>query len=164
MYRLYTKEKFFKLLDNYYILNEHQEPVYQVRQKFKFFLREVEVFNLSQQLVLAFKENFSFFLKNYSLVAPSQFSLNITQQFTFFKPVFQVQIPDGLIEIRGDFFAHNYEILLNGRVIGGVHKEYIAFTDTYVLDIHEAKYELLIVGCMLCMDEYMDDRARQSSN
>lgn len=50
MYKLYAKQKVFKIVDDYQIFDEEKNPVYQVDQDFTFFGHRVEVKNSTPTL------------------------------------------------------------------------------------------------------------------
>ena len=50
MYKLYAKQKVFKIVDDYQIFDEDKNPVYQVDQDFTFFGHRVEVKKLDSDL------------------------------------------------------------------------------------------------------------------
>lgn len=161
MYKLYAKEKFFKFLDDYPILNEHEEAVYHVLQKFSFFLRKVEVYDRHQELCFTIEEQFKFFLKTFRVTfVKNNLTIDIQQKFTWMRDKLEIESPLGSLVVQGDIWNHDYDVLLEDRKIGHISKKFFALTDSYALEIYDAQLEAWILAIMLAIDEINDDRKR----
>lgn len=85
----------------------------------------------------------------------------IVKEFTFLKPRYAVL---GLNwEVNGNFWAHDYEILSQGRVVVSIKKEWLTWGDTYVLDIADPQDELNALAVVLAIDAVMSQQ-RSAAN
>ena len=77
--------------------------------------------------------------------------------WTFFKDRFTVDVaadgptPDDL-EVRGDFWDHEYEFARGGQVVAAVSKRWFAWTDTYGVDVADGEDDVLVLACTVVVD------------
>ena len=62
---------------------------------------------------------------------------------------------------RATFFGHDYQITENGNAIVSIHKKWMAWGDTFELDIADESREVLALAVVLAIDAVMD--AQQNS-
>jgi uncharacterized protein YxjI len=86
----------------------------------------------------------------------------IVREFTFLKPRYTVL---GLNwEVHGNFWAHEYEILNQGRIVVSINKEWIAWGDTYAIDIIDPQDELNALAIVLAIDAVMSQQRAAGAN
>lgn len=161
--RYYMKSKFFKIKEDFWIKNEYEEEVFFVDNKFFTLGLQFDI-QKNNRVIYSVKERLLTFLSNYNIYENDNVIASVDQKFTFFKnktTVTSSKYDD--IEINGDFFSINYEILKNNRVIATVKKELFSFTDNYYVDIN-FEDEAFILCLVVIIDNIIDKQKNNSSN
>jgi uncharacterized protein YxjI len=58
----------------------------------------------------------------------------------------------GDLEIRGDFFGHEYEFTERGNTVATVSRRWFSFADTYGVDVAAGADDVLILACTVVVD------------
>lgn len=79
--------------------------------------------------------------------------------FTLFRCRFSVDVPgpDDL-EAQGNFLDHEYEFSQGSTVVAQVTKKWIAWSDSYAIDIAPNQNEILILACAVVIDLVCHDQ------
>lgn len=73
--------------------------------------------------------------------------------FTLLRHRFFVDVPGpNDLEANGNFFEHEYEFILQDRLVAQVSKRWLALTDSYAININEGVDEVLILACAVVID------------
>src|SRR5262249_36473351 len=64
--------------------------------------------------------------------------------------------PDDL-EIQGNIFEHDYSITREGQTIASISKRWISLTDTFGVDVAPGQDDVLILCCVLVLDQIEDE-------
>jgi uncharacterized protein YxjI len=73
--------------------------------------------------------------------------------FTLFHCKFFVDVPGpNDLEARGNFFDHEYSFVLRGDSVAQVSKKWIAWTDSYTIDVAAGTDPVLILCCAVVID------------
>ena len=79
----------------------------------------------------------------------------IVKELTFLRPRYRIEGPEWRVD--GDFWAHDYEIVdASGNPIVSVHKVWLAWGDSYELDIARREDEVQALATVLAIDCVMD--------
>lgn len=74
----------------------------------------------------------------------------IVKELTFFRQSYSIE---GLgWEVNGDFWAHDYAIVNNDRVIVTIHKEWMTWGYCYEVGIADESDELIALAVVLAID------------
>lgn len=85
----------------------------------------------------------------------------IVKEFTLLKPKYRIA---GLNwEVQGDIFGHDYRITENGREIVRIHKVWLAWGDSFELEISDTANEVMALAVVLAIDCVMDASDTSSS-
>lgn len=78
--------------------------------------------------------------------------------FTLLRAKFTVDVegPDDL-EASGSFLEHRYTFTRGGREVATVGKAWVAFSDTYGIDVHPGEDDALIVASAVVIDRVMHE-------
>jgi uncharacterized protein YxjI len=163
MKKLYIKQKVFKIIDHYPVVDENNATIYQVDQDFKLIGNTVRVKDASEkELFVVNKEVFSF-LPKYTIFFHSGLSVCLKSRISLFKKAIDVEAEGLSIFVEGDFFNHNFTILEGDQVIGSVMEEYLSWGDTFVLDVYDENRQDLILAIMIAIDCIKDHEKKNRS-
>jgi len=156
--KLYMKEKVFTIVDQFTLWDENEEVRYKVEGEFFSWGKKLHLLTPSgDEVALIHREPLTF-LPRFHVYMGGQDVATIRKEFTFFRPVYSI---DGLNwDIQGDFFAHDYEVLQNGRVIVSIHKVWLSWGDSYEIEIFDPANEVLALAVVLAIDCVIDQQER----
>ncbi|MEE0928368.1 MAG: LURP-one-related family protein [Acutalibacteraceae bacterium] len=144
--KLIFKQNMFSWFDSYDIFDEQGNTVYTVKGQlawghcFKIFDRHGEEIGGVRQKILSFLPRYEMFVGANSVGF-------IKKEFTFLRPRFTVDFRGWQME--GNLFEWDYCIVNSvGDPIAKITKQFLNFTDTYVIDVlrsEDALYALMLV-------------------
>lgn len=150
--KLYIKQRIFSIGDKYNIYNQNEELVYHVQSQFfsigaKMFLKdrgERELYFIKQKLTL--------FLNKYEIYKGNKRCATIEQKLSFLKSRLTIQTDEGSFDVEGNLWDMDYEIRKNGKYFGAVHKAWLAWGDSYELDIAEGDDPAFFAAVVVAID------------
>jgi len=72
--------------------------------------------------------------------------------FTFFNCTFDIAVPDSDLRAKGDFVDHDYVFMRNGAQIAQVSKQWLAWSDTYGVQVEPGEDDVLILASTVVID------------
>ena len=153
--KLLFRQRFFSWFDSYDIYNENEETVYTVKGQLSIG-HCLAIYDANNDRIGMVQEKFLTFLPKfeiyeYDLQNNCRYIGQISKEFTFFKPRYNIDFNGWQIE--GSWTEWDYSILdSNGRNIAQISKELFHMTDTYVLDIARPSDALHVLMFVLAMD------------
>jgi uncharacterized protein YxjI len=76
--------------------------------------------------------------------------LTIKREFTFFKARYTIE--GAGVEVLGNWWDMDFQILQNGKIIGKVSKEWFTWGDSYKVQIIDEQMETLIIAIVVAID------------
>ncbi len=133
----FTSKKFIKTLDG--------EVKYMVRNKFwRLFTYKAFIYDANDNRVATVRRKI--------------FSFHDRYKVTFEDP------SRGEVEIKGNIFQYNYDIAINGKVIGHISRK-ISLRDSFVLHVEDGEDYLFCLALLIAIDNITDRKdANNSSN
>ncbi len=157
--KLYIKQKVFSWNDKFTVKDESGADRYFVEGEIFSFGKKLHVYNVDQTERIYLQQKVWSFLPRFFVFVDGLQVAEIVKEFTFMKPRYSVL---GLNwEVTGNFWAHDYEVLNQGHVVVTIKKEWLAWGDTYVLDIGDPRDEINALAVVLAIDAVM---AQQKSS
>ena len=156
---LCIKEK-FSWKESFYVYDEAGNPVYQAVGKAFSFGHKVKIYNMAQEEVADIKQQMWSFTRKYAVTIAKE-TYEVRKRFAL-TPKYEVAGKDW--EIRGNFFAYDFVMKQNDRLIAEVEKRMFTWADTYDLMIVEKADALLALCVMLIIDMDKDDGAASSAS
>lgn len=118
--KYYMKQKVFSFKDRFYIMDEEGNQKFYVEGEFPALTKKLHVYDFSGNEVAFIRKRLWTFLPKFEVYAFGEAVAEIVKEFTFLKPRYYVK---GLgWEVRGSFWAHDYEIYFNEAPIVRIHK------------------------------------------
>ena len=148
--KLYFKQRFFSWFDSYDIYYQDGSVAFTVEGK-PSWGHKLNILDYNGNHIATLKQQVFTFLPKFDMYIGNDVIGTIKKEFTFLKPVFTI-VPFGWT-VKGDFMAWDYEITdINGGVIASLSKELFKFTDTYTIDVYNAKDALFALMVTLAID------------
>ena len=159
--KLYMKQKVFSLKDRFTIKNEAGEDVFTVEGKFISLGKKLHILNEAGEEVAFVKQELLTLLPKFTVLQHGEQVAQIQKKLSFLKPKYAVTGLDWTIE--GDFFAHDYSIFSGDMEIVSLHKKWMAWGDTYELNVADDADPALVVAVVLAIDCVMDAESAAAS-
>jgi len=161
MKQLYIKQRVFSLSGKFTVKNQEQKDIYYVEGSFLQIPKTFSIMNAERdEVALITKKTFSF-LPKFFVEVNGQERLTIKKEFSLFKARYTI---DGTgIDIRGNWWDMNFQVMQNGEMIGQVSKEWLSWGDTYKVDILDEEMERVVIAIVVAIDCVKADQAAAAS-
>ncbi len=148
--KLRFKQRFFSWFDSYDIYDEAGNTAYVVKGQMSWG-HCLKIFASGGREVGMVKERVLTFLPKFEIYENGRYIGCISKELSFLKPRYNIDFNGWYIE--GSFMEWDYSITgAGGQRIASVSKELFHMTDTYVLDIANARDALHVLMFVLAID------------
>ncbi|HEX3029981.1 MAG TPA: LURP-one-related family protein [Clostridia bacterium] len=156
--RYIIRQKIFSLGDSFTIKDEVGNDVFIVRSQLLSFGKKLRICDLLGNELCYIEQKLLRFLPEYDIYIGGQHALNIKKKFAMFRHDFDIRGTGAQYFVNGDFWAHEFGIVKDGRQVAQISKAFFSFSDTYGLDVDDGEDQistlaLAIVIDMVCHDE-----------
>jgi uncharacterized protein YxjI len=161
--RYVIKERFFRLGEDSYILDESGQPVLRVDGKILTLRDRLIIRGLDGQEVASVHRRLIALRPTYEINISGREAAQVKKHFfTPFRDKFTIDVPgpDDL-EMTGSLLDHDFTIRRGGRVVATISKAWFSFRDTYGVEIADDEDQLLILASVLALDLAEDREDRQ---
>jgi uncharacterized protein YxjI len=136
------------------IKDEEDRDVYSVSGQLFSFGHKLSFCDMSGRELVFIKQRLMTFSPTYEIYLNGQLYAIIKKElFTFFKCRFNIEVMGGIsLEVEGDFFDHEYDILMQGSSVARVSKEWFSFSDTYGIEVSPGQNDLIILSLAVAID------------
>ena len=159
--RLYIKQKVFSFKDRFTVKDAAGEDRYFVEGKLISLGKKLTITDAAGNEVAFVRQKVLTLLPKFFVEINGEEVAQIKKKLTFLKPKYEVEGLDWSVD--GDFFSHDYTISENENVIASIHKRWMAWGDTFELDISDNADEVLALAVILAIDAVMDAAAAASA-
>ena len=161
MRQLYIKQKVFSLSGKFTVKDQREKDVYYVEGSFMQIPKTFSIMNTTRaEVALITKKVFTFLPKFYVKVNGREV-LTIKKELSFFKARYTI---DGAgIEVHGNWWDMEFQVLQHGKVIGKVSKEWFTWGDSYKVEIMDEEMETMMIALVVAIDCVKADQAAASS-
>lgn len=152
------KQKLISIGDDFYILDENKNKVFEVDGKFftvgeKLYFKDIEGNKL-----FTIKKKLARLTDTYHIEKNGETFVKIHKEmFTLFKDKFEIKTPYGEIVAKGSFLDYDYSFKLKGKKIGEVSKKFFSLRDSYAIDIKDFDDPALLLACTVVIDMICHD-------
>lgn len=161
MRNLFIEQKFFTILDQFKVYDEHKRVIYYAREKFKFFGETFHVYDASGRPAFALNKRIFTWLPKYELQIPGRQLIMVESEFSFFRKRIKIDPASLNYRLEGDFWDLNFSLYQGNRLIGQIQKRFLSWTDAYHLQIYDERDTELFIAVVLAVDSIKD--AEQAS-
>lgn len=160
--RYLIKEKIFSLGDKFNIQDENGGVRYQVEGKVFSIGNKLKIYDLNGKELIYIEQKVFKFLPEYEIYMYGDLLAKVKQRLRLFRASFDIESTYGSLTVEGDVFGHDFDILKNGKSIASVSKKWVAFSDTYSVDIEDDEDQPFILALVIVLDQilYDDNRNR----
>lgn len=161
MKQLYIKQKVFSLGGKFTVKDQQERDVYFVEGSFMQIPKTFSILNTTRdEIALITKKVFSF-LPKFFVEVNGQEVLTIKKEFSFFKARYTIDAAG--IEVNGNWWDMDFQVLRHGKVVGKVSKEWFTWGDSYKVQILDEEMEGVIISLVVAIDCVKADQAAASS-
>lgn len=155
--RYVIRQKVFSLGDSFAIKNEMGDDLFIVQSQLLSFGKKLRIYDLAGNELCYIEQQLFRFMPEYNIYLAGQLVANVKKKFAFFRNDFEISSDQGHYDVEGDFFAHEFSLIKDGRIAARISKAFFSFTDTYGVDIDDnydqvTTLALAIVIDMACHD------------
>ncbi len=155
--RYVIRQKVFSLGDSFAIKNEMGDDLFIVQSQLLSFGKKLRIYDLAGNELCYIEQQLFRFMPEYNIYLAGQLVANVKKKFAFFRNDFEISSHQGRYDVEGDFFAHEFSLIKDGRIAARISKAFFSFTDTYGVDIDDnydqvTTLALAIVIDMACHD------------
>ncbi len=155
--KLYIKQKVFSLKSKFTVKDANGEDRYAVEGKMISIGRKLFVYNAAGEEVAYVKQKVPALLPKFTVEIGGQDVAEIVKKLSFLKAKYVVNGLDW--NVQGDFTSHNYTVTQGEMTIAAIHKQWMAWGDTFEIDIAPGVDEVLALCVVLAIDAVMDSQA-----
>ncbi|MEH7239163.1 LURP-one-related/scramblase family protein [Bacillus sp. JJ1562] len=161
MKQLYIKQKVFSLSGKFTVKDHKERDVYYVEGSFMKVPKTFSIMNTKRnEVALITKKVFSW-LPKFFVEVNGREVVTIKKEFSFFKARYTIDAAG--IEVQGNWWDMDFQVLQHGKVIGKVSKEWFTWGDSYKVQILNEEMEAIIIGIVVAIDCVKADQAAASS-
>ena len=151
--KLYIRQKVFSWTDRFTVMDEAGLSKYYVEGELFSFGKKLHVYDMTGAKRAFVQQKVFSFLPRYFVFIGEEQVAEIVKEFTFFRQQYTVEVSVGKFQA---LWAHDYEIVQNGRTIVTIHKEWMTWGDCYELDIAGESDEIIALAVVLAIDSVLD--------
>lgn len=155
--KLYMKQKFWSLKEDFDIYDSQGQAVYRVASKWLTLGRKMKIMDgQTGEAVCQVNQQVIAFTPTMKVYYQGQHFCTIRKKITLFRPKYVVSGLNWRIE--GNIFQHDYKIRDHrGHVIVEVRKKFFAWSDTFEFNIKDETIDpVQVVAVILAIDMAMD--------
>lgn len=162
MKKLYMKQKVFSLREKFTIIDEAGHDKYFVEGSFLKLPKSFTISNnLHEKIGEIVKTTFSL-LPKFTVEVNDQEILMIKKELSLFKARYTIEGQN--IEVQGNWWDMNFQVLQNGELVGAVSKQWISWGDSYEIQVVEESLEEVILSIVVAIDCVKQDQRAASSS
>ena len=161
MKQLYIKQKVFSLSGKFTVKDQQEKDVYYVEGSFMKVPKTFSIINTKKEEVALITKKVFSFLPKFFVEVNGQEVLTIKKEFSFFKARYTIDAAG--IEVHGNWWDMDFQILKHGEVVGKVSKEWFTWGDSYKVQVLNEEMESIIIALVIAIDCVKADEAASSA-
>ncbi|QMS84493.1 LURP-one-related/scramblase family protein [Candidatus Xianfuyuplasma coldseepsis] len=162
--KFYIKQKVFTLKDQFSIMDESGNPIYNVQGKMFSFSNKLQLQNPNGSVVLHAKKQVFRFLPKYFLYDPHDEEVATIERKFGLRPKFEIQAGVDNLRVEGSFFAHSFQIYKDDLIVASIQKKLISWGDSYEIDINDINNTELYLFIVIVLDQIIHEQQRRRHN
>lgn len=161
MRQLYIKQKVFSLSGKFTVKDQQEKDIYYVEGSFMQVPKTFSIRNAARdEVALITKKVFSF-LPKFFVEVNGREVLTIKKEFSFLKARYSIDAAG--IEVHGNWWDMDFQVLQHGKIVGKVVKEWFTWGDSYKVQVMDEEMETIIIALVVAIDCVKADQAAASS-
>lgn len=155
--KFYIKQKVFTFKDQFNIMDESQNLLYQVKGKFMSITNKLEFLDKNGEVLLRSNRKVFTLLPKYYFYDQKNEEVATMKRIFGFTPKFYLSLLRKELTVDGNFFAHSFSISDHGQVIASIKKKVISWGDTYEIEIFENENVELYLFVVIVLDQVIHE-------
>ncbi|WP_273833647.1 LURP-one-related/scramblase family protein [Guptibacillus sedimenti] len=161
MKQLYMKQKVFSLSGKYTVKDQQENDRYYVEGSFMQVPKTFSIMNTSREEVALIEKKAFTLLPKFFVEVNGQEILTIKKEFSFLKARYTIDMEG--IEVNGNWWDMDFQVLQDGEIIAKVGKEWFTWGDSYKVQILDDEMETIIIALVVAIDCVKSDQAAAAS-
>jgi uncharacterized protein YxjI len=158
--RYIIRQKIFSLGDKFSIKDENGNDVLFVKSQLISFGKKLRIYDLNENELCYIEQQLFNFMPQYNIYMNGELIANIKKKFALFKNDFDISSTYANYYVEGEFFAHEFRIFNDRKLIGQVSKKYFSLSDTYGVEVDDDENHILVLAMAIVIDMVCHDRDR----
>ena len=161
--RFFMKQKVFSWGDKFTVKDEQENDCYNVNGEVFSLGHKLHVYDMNgAEIAYIHQKLLSLHPRFFINIQGFNEELELVKKFTFFNQEYYIANSSYVLE--GNFSAHSYKLIDDGRVVMSVNKEWFTWGDSYVIDIENNEDILMGICVMLAVDCANADESHHTTN
>lgn len=161
MKQFYIKQKLFSFGEKFTVKDQQEKDVYYVEGSFMQVPKTFSIMNAARDEVARITKKVFSFLPRFLVEVNGREMLEIKKEFSFLKERYTIDAAG--IEVQGDWWDMDFQVLKHGNIVGEVSKEWFTWGDSYKVHILDEEMESVIIALVVAIDCVKADQAAASS-
>ncbi|NMH68049.1 hypothetical protein HF072_04580 [Bacillus sp. RO3] len=161
MKQLYIKQKVFSLSGEFTVKDQEENDVYYVEGSFMKIPKTFSIMDAGREEVAKITKKMLSFLPKFYVEVNGEEVLTIKKELSFIKARYTIDAAG--IEVQGNWWDMEFQVLQHGKVIGEVSKEWFSWGDSYKVGILDEEMERIIIALVIAIDCVKADQSSASS-
>src|SRR5690606_28319361 len=162
MKNLYIKQKVFSLSEKFTVKDQDGNDVYSVEGSFMKIPKTFSIMNNGRNEVARITKKMLTFLPKFHVEVNGQEVLTIKKELSFFKARYSIDAVG--LEVRGNWWDMDFQVLQHGEVIGTVSKKWFSWGDSYEVRIWNEEMETIVIALVVAIDCVKDDESSSAAS
>jgi uncharacterized protein YxjI len=150
MKQLYIKQKVFSLSGKFTVKDQQEKDVYFVEGSFMQIPKTFSIMNTARDEVAHITKKAFSFLPKFFVEVNGREVLTIKKEFSF--PKARYTIDGAGIEVHGNWWDMDFQVVRQGVVVGQVSKKWFTWGDSYQVQILDEEMEIIMIALVVAID------------
>lgn len=146
----YIKEKMWSLGGKFTIWDDVGLPAYTVEGSLFKFPKTFTIYDQDRRVVSQIDKRLWTFLPKFDVTLQNGTQFTISKVLTFFKSRYQIDNFD--LDVQGDFWSMDFDILQQEKVIARISQEWLRLTSTYNIEVYDEAFSDLVISLVIAID------------
>ncbi|HEX5791819.1 MAG TPA: LURP-one-related family protein [Rheinheimera sp.] len=147
------KQKIFSLTDSFAIEDDNGNTAFSVKGKLFSFSSSQTLFDASGNALLKIKRKYLSIMPACRLLNSDGSEWLLKKKFwPFWTSRFSISTPQGMLEMSGNFWQHEYEIRQQDQLLAAISKKWFSWSDSYGVDIFAPQWTAQLLAAVIVID------------
>ena len=158
------KEKVWSWGEDFFIYDQHKQPVYFVDGQAFSWGDKLSFQDLHQNELAFIQQKMLSWMPKYEILRDGVLFAEVKKEFSWFRKSFTLDVPGpNDYSVDGSFWKHDYQFSRGGRVVARVEKAFWSWTDTYGIEIIDGEDDVAILCTAIVIDQVLHDEQQDSA-
>ncbi|MDY6065207.1 MAG: LURP-one-related family protein [Finegoldia sp.] len=156
MKKLYFKEEFFKLTDNYPIMDEDGQDEFFLHQNFTLMGYRANVNDKDDNLAFTIERKVFNLFPTYRVNFTDGKKMIIKAKLSLINRKVMINYNGDILKLKGNILDHEFGVYNSSGKIAEIDKKLFSFTDHYELTIFDENYTQALIAICICLNNMKD--------